>query len=95
MLVGTVLTAPASLVQRLRAFEGLYISPFREKLLFAKTSFQPGPGQQAEITYNWRNETDIRGFGGQGASNSTRQPRTCTTAWTRSRASGRSPVPAS
>ena len=27
-------------------------------------------GQQAEITYNWRNETDIRGFGGQGASNS-------------------------
>ena len=27
-------------------------------------------GQQGEITYNWRHETDIRGFGGQGASNS-------------------------
>ena len=62
--------ARRALVQRLRAFEGLFISPFREKLLFAKTSFQPGQGQQAEITYNWRNETDIRGFGGQGASNS-------------------------
>jgi Carboxypeptidase regulatory-like domain/TonB dependent receptor len=70
VLVGTVSTAPESLVQRLRAFEGLFISPFREKLLFAKTSFQPRQGQQAEITYNWRNETDIRGFGGQGASNS-------------------------
>ena len=33
-------------------------------------SFQPAQGQQAEVTYNWRNETDIRGFGGQGASNS-------------------------
>ena len=70
VLVGTVSTAPASLVQRLRAFEGVFTSPFREKLLFAKASLQPAQGQQAEITYNWRNETDIRGFGGQGASNS-------------------------
>jgi hypothetical protein len=71
VLVGTVSTAPAALVQRLRSFEGLFISPFREKLLFAKVSAQPRQGgQQAELTYNWRNETDIRGFGGQGASNS-------------------------
>ena len=70
MLVGTVSNAPASLVQRLRTFEGTFTSPFREKLLFGKMSFQPAQGQQAEITYNWRNESDIRGFGGQGGSNS-------------------------
>jgi hypothetical protein len=67
VLVGTVTTAPPSLVQRLRAFEGTFVSPFREKLLFAKTSFQPAQGQQAEITYNWRNETDIRNFGAPGS----------------------------
>jgi hypothetical protein len=70
VLVGTVSSAPASLVQRLRAFEGVFTSPFREKLLFGKATFQPAVGQQGEITYNWRNETDIRGFGGQGGSNS-------------------------
>jgi hypothetical protein len=48
----------------------VFTSPFREKLLFAKGSAQPRQGQRAELTYNWRNETDIRGFGGQGASNS-------------------------
>jgi hypothetical protein len=70
VLMGTVSTAPAALVERLRAFEGVFTSPFREKLLFGKISSQPGQGQHAELTYNWRNETDIRGFGGQGASNS-------------------------
>jgi hypothetical protein len=70
VLVGTVSTAPSALVERLRAFEGTFTSPFREKLLFSKVSLQPGQGQHAEVTYNWRNETDIRGFGGQGASNS-------------------------
>jgi Carboxypeptidase regulatory-like domain/TonB dependent receptor-like, beta-barrel len=70
VLVGTVSTAPPALVQRLRTFEGTFTSPFREKLLFGKMSFQPAQGQHAEITYNWRNESDIRGFGGQGASNS-------------------------
>jgi hypothetical protein len=70
VLLGTVSNAPASLIDRLRSFEGLFTSPFREKLLFAKTSFQPRQGQHAEVTYNWRNESDIRGFGGQGASNS-------------------------
>ena len=58
-------------MQRLRAFEGMFTSPFREKLLFGKiVASSPTQGQQAEVTYNWRNETDIRGFGGQGASNS-------------------------
>ncbi len=70
VLVGTVSTAPASLVNQLRTYEGTFTSPFREKLLFAKLSWQPRLGQQAELTYNWRDETDIRGFGGQGGSNS-------------------------
>jgi len=70
VIVGTVSTVPASLVQRLLGYEGVFTSPFREKLLFGKVSAQPGAGQRVEVTYNWRNETDIRGFGGQGGSNS-------------------------
>ena len=65
VIVGTVSSAPASLVERLRTFEGTFTSPFRERLLFGKTSLQPRQGQQVEVTYNWRNETDIRSFGGR------------------------------
>ena len=57
-------------MNRLRAYEGTFTSPFRERLLFGKLSLTPRPAHHSEITYNWRNETDIRGFGGQGASNS-------------------------
>ena len=57
-------------MNRLRAYEGTFTSPFRERLLFGKLSLKPRPAHQSEITYNWRNETDIRGFGGQGATNS-------------------------
>jgi hypothetical protein len=64
VLVGTVSTAPPSLVADLRRREGVFTSPFREKLLFGKGSWQPAQGHQAEVTYSWRNETDIRGFGG-------------------------------
>ncbi len=69
VFLGTVVGAPppASLVESLRPFEGQFTSPFRERLLFGKGSWQPKPGQQVELTYNWRNETDIRGFGNQGA----------------------------
>lgn len=70
VLVGTVTGAPQALVDRLRAFEGTFTSPFREKLLFGKLSYQPAPSQHVQVTYNLRNETDIRGFGGQGGSNS-------------------------
>jgi hypothetical protein len=59
--------APAALLSRIEAQEGLFESPFREKLLFAKVSSQPRRGQQLEATYNWRNETDIRGFGSQSS----------------------------
>ncbi len=69
VFMGTVVGAPppASLVESLRPYEGQFTSPFRERLLFAKGSWQPKAGQQVEVTYNWRNETDIRGFGNQGA----------------------------
>ncbi len=70
VLVGSVSNAPASLVQRLQGFEGTFTSQFRERLLFAKGSCQPKQGQQVEATYHWRNETDIRGFGGRGGTNS-------------------------
>jgi hypothetical protein len=59
--------APPALLSRIEAQEGLFESPFREKLLFAKASTQPRGGQQLEVTYNWRNETDIRGFGSQSS----------------------------
>ena len=65
VLVGTVSTAPPALVADLQGREGVFTSPFREKLLFTKASFQPAQGHQGEVTYSWRNETDIRGFGGQ------------------------------
>jgi hypothetical protein len=64
---GSATGAPAALLARLEAQEGLFESPFREKLLFAKASAQPRSGSQLEVTYNWRNETDIRGFGSQSS----------------------------
>jgi hypothetical protein len=70
VIVGSVTNVPAAVMQRVLAYEGLFVSPFREKLLFGKVSSQPGRGHRIEATYNWRNETDIRGFGGQGGSNS-------------------------
>ena len=59
--------APPALLARIEAQEGLFESPFREKLLFTKVSTQPRGGQQLEFTYNWRHETDIRGFGSQSS----------------------------
>ena len=70
VLVGTVTGAPQALVDRLRAFEGTFTSPFRERLLFGKVSYQPRSAHHLQVTYNFRNETDIRGFGGQGGTNS-------------------------
>ncbi len=61
---------PAAVLQRVLAYEGVFVSPFREKLAFGKISSQPAQGHRVEGTYNWRNETDIRGFGGQGGANS-------------------------
>ncbi len=64
---GTATGAPPALLAQLNAYEGVFESPFREKLLFVKGSAQPRAGQQVEVTYNLRNETDIRGFGTQSS----------------------------
>jgi Carboxypeptidase regulatory-like domain/TonB dependent receptor len=63
VILGSVSNAPPALLSELAAYEGTFTSPFRERLLFAKGTLQPAPGQAAEVTYTWRNETDIRSFG--------------------------------
>ena len=49
----------------LRDYEGTFTSPFREKLFFGKLSAQPRVGQNVELSYSLRHETDIRSFGQQ------------------------------
>jgi carboxypeptidase family protein/TonB-dependent receptor-like protein len=56
-------TIPASLRGTLTPYQGTFVSPFRERLAFVKLSSQPRSGHLADLTYNLRNETDIRGFG--------------------------------
>ena len=94
VILGSVSNAPPALLDALRTFEGTFTSPFRERLLFAKGTYQPAPGQAAEVTYNWRNETDIRGFGNWSTrrGRASRRRRTCATAWTRCSANTRSPA---
>jgi outer membrane receptor protein involved in Fe transport len=70
VVVGQITGVPAAVTARLLPYEGTFISPFRERLFFTKLSMQPRNAHHAEVTYNLRNETDIRGFGGQGGSNS-------------------------
>jgi hypothetical protein len=47
----------------LTQFAGLHPNDFREKLLFAKLSSQPRPRHTFDITYNYRRENEVRGFG--------------------------------
>jgi outer membrane receptor protein involved in Fe transport len=56
-------TAPPSL--NFDQYVGTFLSPFREKLFFGKVSSQPRPGQALDVSYSFRNETDIRSFGDQ------------------------------
>ena len=73
--------------------EGSFVSPFREKLLFGKGSWQPAANHQIETTYSWRDETDIRSFGSQDGGEASRPPKTSETGSMRCKVSGRSPVP--
>ncbi|HEX9248065.1 MAG TPA: carboxypeptidase regulatory-like domain-containing protein [Gemmatimonadaceae bacterium] len=57
-------TLPADTVN-FRPFNGTFLQPFRETLLFGKLSYQLKPGQSLELSVNTRHETDIRSFGGQ------------------------------
>jgi len=50
---------------QLQQFVGTFVSPFRSDLLFAKLSFQPMQSQLLDLSFNYRDESDIRGFGGQ------------------------------
>lgn len=49
---------------RMAAYQGTFVSPFRSDLAFGKVSYQPSPKQIIEGSFNYRSETDIRGFGG-------------------------------
>jgi outer membrane receptor protein involved in Fe transport len=52
-----------ALRNQLSQYTGVFVSPFKEDLLFGKLSFQPGPTQLLDFTLTYREETDIRGFG--------------------------------
>jgi outer membrane receptor protein involved in Fe transport len=49
-------------------FQGAFPQPFREDLFFGKVDFQINDEQTLELTTNYRNESDIREFGGQTSS---------------------------
>jgi Carboxypeptidase regulatory-like domain/TonB-dependent Receptor Plug Domain/TonB dependent receptor-like, beta-barrel len=51
----------------LASLAGTFPSPFRENLLFGKLSWEPLKNQRLDFNGNYRNEKDIRGFGGQTA----------------------------
>jgi hypothetical protein len=44
--------------------EGVFTQPFREDLFFAKVSFQPSQRHLLDLSGSFRDETDIRSFGG-------------------------------
>lgn len=48
----------------LARYEGTFVSPFRSDLAFGKLSYQPSGKQIVDGSFNYRSETDIRGFGG-------------------------------
>lgn len=58
--------APANVKAKLSAYaEGNIKSPFTSDLYFAKLTWQPAVSQTVDISYNRRDEEEIRGFGGQ------------------------------
>lgn len=51
----------------LSQYEGQFISPFRETLLFGKLNYVVNDNSTAEVSFSNRNESDIRDFGGATA----------------------------
>ncbi|MEX1187565.1 MAG: carboxypeptidase regulatory-like domain-containing protein [Gemmatimonadaceae bacterium] len=51
----------------LAQYEGQFISPFRETLLFGKLNYVVNDNSTAEVSFSNRNESDIRDFGGATA----------------------------
>ena len=52
---------------RLSSYNGNFVSPFRETLLFGKLSLAASPKSSAELSLSNRTETDIRDFGANQA----------------------------
>jgi outer membrane receptor protein involved in Fe transport len=46
-------------------YEGAFTQPFREDLFFGKIDFQASDAQTLELSYNYRDESDIKDFQGQ------------------------------
>jgi carboxypeptidase family protein/TonB-dependent receptor-like protein len=51
----------------LSQYEGQFISPFRETLLFGKLNYVVNENSTAELSFSNRNESDVRDFGGARA----------------------------
>ncbi len=56
---------PTSVANEFQTQQGTFSSPFRSNLVFAKLTFAQSENTSYEGSYSLRNETDIRGFGGQ------------------------------
>jgi len=57
--------APQNVLDKLSTYEtGTINAPFKENLYFAKVSWQPSVSNTLDVSYNYRDEQDIRGFGG-------------------------------
>ena len=56
-----------NLPARFTEAEGSFTQPFRSNLYYGKLTFQAAPSHSLEFSGNVRNETDIRGFGGDRA----------------------------
>lgn len=58
--------APANVRSALSTYStGTLSQPFDSKLFFGKLSFQPTTNQAADLSYNRRDESELRGAGGQ------------------------------
>jgi hypothetical protein len=58
--------APANVIAILEPYStGAVTSPMKSNLFFGKMSWQPTTAQTLDLSYNRRDETDIKGFGGQ------------------------------
>jgi Carboxypeptidase regulatory-like domain/TonB-dependent Receptor Plug Domain len=62
---------PALDTVNLQQYNGNFLSPFRETLVFGKLTYAVSPKSTAELSFNNRHETDVRDFGtfGNGGNN--------------------------
>jgi outer membrane receptor protein involved in Fe transport len=58
-------SVPAALRQQLSSYAGNFPSEFQSDLIFGKLSFQPGSSHLLDFSAFIRDETDVRGFGGE------------------------------